>query len=121
MKPSVVAFGLYAIALPTLASAQEVTFADLQGLEIRATVIQQRQQRSDGVVGSHRARQELFVGIGPGDKIRHTQVVNISSPKGDSSKTHTAEFELGKPRPFRDGQAVWVFANGELRRLRTLD
>jgi hypothetical protein len=106
---------------PKQACAQEVSFADLQGTEIKATVVQQRQYRRDGEVGSHRARQELFLAIGPGEKLRHTQVVNITSAKGSSSKTYSAEFVLGKPRNFRDGQAVWVFVDGELRRLRTLD
>jgi hypothetical protein len=120
MRASLAAAIVVAISL-SAADAQELSFADLLDTEIRATVVQQRQVRHDGEVRSQRARQELFVAIKSSERIRHTQVVNITNARGTSSKTYSADFTLGEPQKFRDGQVVWVFSNGELRRLRTLE
>jgi len=115
------ALALGSIATPAL--SQPVTFADLQGATIEATVVYQQVRRRDGQVLSGETRQSWRTVIGPGDAIQSTTSQTSSSERGTrTSAPRTGSFTLGKPRTVFDlggGDAVWAFTNGTLNYLRT--
>jgi hypothetical protein len=115
------ALALGLIATP--AWSQPVTFADLQGATIEATIVSHQVRRRDGQILSGESRQTWRTVIGPGDAIQSTTSTTASSERGTrTSAPRTGSFTLGKPRPVSDlggGHAVWAFTNGTLNYLRT--
>jgi hypothetical protein len=103
--------------------AQTVTFDDLKGASIAGTVVQVRNFRSGEKSGTHRATQQMKVSVGKDGKIAHTQTVTIALLSGGrvGTNVHSGIFTLEKPQKFRDGSAVFVFSEGSLVRLRTID
>jgi hypothetical protein len=121
MKLWSVVVGASAVAAP--AWGQPVTFADLQGATIEASVVHHQVRRRDGQVVSGETRQTWRTVIGPGDTIHSTSSNTAYGPRGSrSSAPRSGSFTLGKPRPVSDlggGHAVWAFTNGTLNYLRT--
>ena len=103
--------------------AQVVTFEDLKGASVEGTVVQIRDFRSGDKVGTHRATQQMKVSVAKDGKIAHTQTVTITPLSGGRGGTnvHSGTFTLERPQKFRDGNAVFVFSEGSLIRLRTID
>jgi hypothetical protein len=106
------------------ALAQAPTFAELEGSVVEASVTEMRRVRtSEGKEGDQRAHHVYKLAIAAGGAIQYSQTVTTHRiQKGDSdSRTHSARSTLGQPHTWRDGKAVWVFENGALTHLRTLD
>jgi len=104
--------------------AQEITFDDLKGRTIEVTTVQLRQIRTVRGEAQQRTTHFLKTAVAPDGKILHSHTLNhetLSGPARTGSMTHSGTFTLEKPQKFRDGTAVFVFSEGSLVRLRTID
>jgi hypothetical protein len=117
-------FGVAVCAAP--AWSQTVTFADLQGSVIEASVVYDQTVRWAGAgrdVRQTRLQTDLRTVIGPGNAITDTWTVMVTSHRGTRQSTpETASYTLGRPQQVSNlggGHAVWTFADGELTFLRT--
>lgn len=119
------------VALATLlvtasaAMAQPVTFLDLDGQVVTATVVYDRTLRrlDNGRVVNNTSTQTITLTIGPGNLIDQVHAVAVTGadgrPRGSNSFSGT--FELNKPRKGRGGEVIWIFDDGKLVRLQTFE
>jgi len=113
------------IAVPPLAQAQAVTFADLDGQTVTAsfTYSQTIRRVAENRVLTNENRQTVTLKIGPGNRIEQEHRVQIVAPNGREVGADVARMtaELNKPRKWRHGELVWLFDQGQLVRLQTFD
>lgn len=109
--------------LPAQACAQAVTFADLRGAMVEASVTYQQDRRTQGGDVSGGVRQDWRFTLGPADAIQYASTITAFGPRGSrtsSPNTGTARLERpGQARSHGGGHGLWVFANGTLTFLRT--
>ena len=108
----------------TLAHAQAVTFADLEGATIHITRSEMRKVRfTSGFLDDQRMQQIRTVVIRPGGTLSGdlTNIVDRLQ-KGDTIKRSWSfgPVKLNQPFEFRDGKAIWVFENGTLTNMQTM-
>jgi hypothetical protein len=106
------------------ARAQQVSFEDLKGRTIEVTTVQLRHIRTIGGEAQQRTTHFMKTVVAPDGKILHSHTLNhetLSGPARPGSMTHSGAFTLEKPQKFRDGTAVFIFSEGSLVRLRTID
>jgi hypothetical protein len=106
------------------ASAQTVTFADLEGAVIEASVTSHQKRLNDGEEKSGQVRQDWRFVIGPGERLQyHSTVTSFGRGGGSRSSTpETGTARLGRPgqaKNFGGGDGVWVFEDSTLTFLRT--
>lgn len=110
-------------ALPAAAEAQTVTYAELEGAVVQASVTYHQVRRSDGEDVSGLVRQDWRFVIGSGERIQYESTITAFFRRGSRSSTpETGTARLGRPGQTAQhggGDGVWVFANGTLTFLRT--
>lgn len=126
MKPRTISSVAAALmAMPCLAQAQAVTFADLDGQTVTAsfTYTQTIRRIEENRVLTNENRQTVTVKIGPGNRIEQEHRVQIVAPNGREVGVDVATMtaELNRPRKWRRGELVWLFDQGQLVRLQTFD
>jgi hypothetical protein len=113
------------MAMPCLAQAPAVTFADLEGQTVTAsfTYSQTIRRVAENRVLTNENRQTVILKIGPGNRIEQEHRVQIVAPNGREVGVDVATMtaELNKPRKWRHGELVWLFDQGQLVRLQTFD
>lgn len=109
--------------MPAAASAQAVSFADLQGATVEASVTYRQDRRTASGETSGEVRQNWRLVIGPGEAIQYTSTITASGPRGSrSSAPNAGTARLGRPGQARShggGHGLWVFMGGTLTFLRT--
>jgi hypothetical protein len=110
-------------ALPQVADAQGVTFADLQGAVVSASVTYMQSRRSERGEFTGEVRQEWRLRLGPGDAIQYTSTITSVGRRGSrSSAPNTGTARLNRPgnaSSHGGGHGLWVFMDGTLTFLRT--
>ena len=124
MKARTACLTLVVGSWPAVAAAQPVTFPDLQGAVIEASVVYHQDRLSDGEERSGRVQQDWRFVIGPGDQIQYRSVITSFGRRGGSraSAPESGTARLGRPgqpRSHGGGDGVWVFEAGTLTFLRT--
>jgi hypothetical protein len=104
------------------ASAQPVQYEELLGFKIETSMAAVLTSRVDGQVVVSRVlyRNTLEVRADGALKYEFTSGFRIHD-EPYKTRAWSGSATLGKPFPFRDGQAVWIFENESFMRLRTLD
>lgn len=107
---------------PLAAAAQPVTLESLAGLRIDGAIHVTRNVRFPDRTFSQRTTYSYSVQPGPANRISHSQTNTYAHPDGKAPlrQSWSGAAALGVPHSFRDGQAVWIFEDSSLVRLRTL-
>ncbi len=105
------------------ASAQAITFSDLEGISVVADIHRdQKNRRQNGIV-SVRVHQNWRFSIGADRKIELTVSSTVHTPQGARKvPPNTGTFILDEPRRIPSlggGEAMWSFADGTLTFVRT--
>jgi hypothetical protein len=111
-----------ACAVAGPARGQTVTFADLEGAVIIATMEFEESGLANGRMYSGIYRVEKQLIIGPGDTLQDTATRTSEGPRGTRVQHDSGSFTLGKPKQmsnFGGGHALYLFSNGTLVLLRT--
>ena len=105
------------------ARAQAVTFADLNGLTIEATIVRDQVVRREGWKFTTENTVHWKVVIGPGDAIENTVSQTSVTSRGDhKAKPVTNAYVLGTEQELKSqggGTGLWEFADGTLTYMRT--
>lgn len=124
MRARAIVIGALAALVATGAIAQDVTFDDLKGMTVEGTSVQARKVRTIRGEAQQRANHLFRAVIGKDGKIQHVHTITLetlSGPARSGSMSYGGNFVLEKPQKYRDGTAVFLFAEGSLVRLRTLN
>ncbi len=113
------------IAIPALAQAQAVTFADLDGHTVTANFVYGQNVRllDQGRTVNNENRQTMTLAIGPGGRIAQEYKIQIVAQNGRDVGGFTGHLkaELNKPTKWQHGELVFVFENASLVRLQTFN
>ena len=113
------------LAMPCLAQAQAVTFADLEGQTVTARFVYAQNVRliDQGRTINNESRTTMTLAIGPGSRIVQDYQIQVVAPNGRefNSPTGKIEAELNKPTRWQHGEMVFVFENESLVRLQTFN
>jgi hypothetical protein len=105
--------------------AKPITFEDLQGTTINATVIyaQTFRRLDEDRIRNNTNTQTITLKIGPGDHIGQIHTVSITAPDGRhvGNNSFAGKFELNKPRKGTFGEIIWLFDDDKLVRLQTFE
>jgi hypothetical protein len=108
--------------LPTLSTSswgQSVTFSELDGTVIDATIVRQQWTRQEGRENSHVLQVDLKLVIGPDNRITMTTTSTSRGPWGArQGPTQTNSTVLEQVKEGSRGNTVWTFADGTLTFLR---
>lgn len=113
------------VATGSLAHAQGVSFADLEGATIHATRTEIRNVRlqSGGGNSNQRVVMSNTIRVGAGGKLTPSLTITADGAKeGIGSATRTFggnTVSLGQPHAARDGQQVWIFEGSTLTAMNT--
>lgn len=121
MKLGLIAVAI--VAVPEPVWGQALSFADLQGAVIESRIVDQNRVRHEGVIRHNSVHVDHKITIGPGDTITHAIRRTAVAPDGRilGGGTGGGSFELGKPKKMRLGNAVWIFLDGQLTFLGTVE
>ena len=104
-------------------AAQSLSYADLAGLKVEVTIVEDPMVLVVGKTKPQRAVHQTLLSLGPGQTVQHSHTVTITQEiRGKTEKrarTWTSNATLGQPYTYRDGQRVWIFENNALTSLRT--
>lgn len=110
------------VALSASASAQPVTFADLNGAAIEESVLYNQVSVTNGQTSSYQSKVDRKISIGPGDRIDDTEIdTRIDSAGTHVGRPRTGSWTIGVPREVHrlgGGHKIWTFSNGTLTLLR---
>lgn len=121
LRGSVACAGL--LAMPALAQAEAVTFADLENHTVTATFVYAQTVRllDQGRVVNNESRQTMTLAIRPGGGIDQQFRSQIVARNGREVGGFTGNIkaELNIPTKWQHGDMVFMFENGSLIRLQT--
>lgn len=124
LKTALPGFALL-MALPAQATAQAVTFDDLQGQTVTASFVYEQTIRrlEDQRVLNNENRQTMTLKIGPGNRIDQEYRIQIVAQNGREVGNFKGNIaaELNKPTRWQHGEMVFLFENDSLVRLQTFD
>ncbi len=113
------------LAMPSLAQAQAVTFADLEHHTVTANFVYAQTVRllDQGRTINNENRQTMTLSIGPDGRIDQEYRLQIVAPNGREVGGFKGNIkaELNKPTRWQHGDLVFVFENDSLIRLQTFD
>jgi hypothetical protein len=113
------------MAMPSLAQAQAVTFADLEGRTVTANFVYGQNVRllDQNRTVNNENRQTMTLAIGPGSRIAQEYRIQIVAQNGREVGGFTGHLkaELNKPTRWQHGEMVFVFENESLIRLQTFN
>jgi hypothetical protein len=111
------------IALPALAQAQAITFADLDGHTVTAsfTYAQNVRLLDQNRTVNNESRQTMTLAIGPADRLAQEYKIRVVAQNGREVGSFTGHInaELNKPTRWQHGELIFVFENDSLIRLQT--
>jgi hypothetical protein len=118
-----IGIALFFAANTSLTYAADVTLADLDGAIIETTSIHDQVGLLNGMRSPNRLAEQRQITIGPGATLQNAITDTISSERGTKVVQFSGTFTINKPREIGShggGHGVYLFANGTLTFLRTL-